>query len=251
MRYNLLWQKGLGIKMVTIQGKGVYGAIAIGQLSFFERSEICVKRERVTDTEHELVRLQKAKEAAKQELSVLYEKAILEIGETNAQIFEIHKMMLDDLDYLDSITNIIENQNMNAEYAVWETGEEFAEIFATMDNDYMKERSSDVKDITKRIVSHLCNVGSTDTLTEPVILVADDLSPSETVVLDKSKILAFVTVHGATNSHTAILARTMNIPALIGVDMDLSTLASGMEAAVDGFAEEFIVEPDGESRSGL
>ena len=174
-----------------------------------------------------------------------------EVGEDGAEIVQIQLFMLEDEDYQESIEEKITSQYMNAEYAVWETGEEFAEIFATMDNDYMKERSSDVKDITKRIVSHLCNVGSTDTLTEPVILVADDLSPSETVVLDKSKILAFVTVHGATNSHTAILARTMNIPALIGVDMDLSTLASGMEAAVDGFAEEFIVEPDGESRSGL
>ena len=237
--------------MNRLKGKAVYKGVALGKIHILQKQEYELKKEQIQDVEAELARVLEAKEKAALELQALHDKALEEVGEDGAEIVQIQLFMLEDEDYQESIEEKITSQYMNAEYAVWETGEEFAEIFATMDNDYMKERSSDVKDITKRIVSHLCNVGSTDTLTEPVILVADDLSPSETVVLDKSKILAFVTVHGATNSHTAILARTMNIPALIGVDMDLSTLASGMEAAVDGFAEEFIVEPDGESRSGL
>ena len=237
--------------MNRLKGKAVYKGVALGKIHILQKQEYELKKEQIQDVEAELARVLEAKEKAALELQALHDKALEEVGEDGAEIVQIQLFMLEDEDYQESIEEKITSQYMNAEYAVWETGEEFAEIFATMDNDYMKERSSDVKDITKRIVSHLCNVGSTDTLTEPVILVADDLSPSETVVLDKSKILAFVTVHGATNSHTAILARTMNIPALIGVDMDLSTLASGMEAAVDGFAEEFIVEPDGECRSGL
>ena len=237
--------------MNRLKGKAVYKGVALGKIHILQKQEYELKKEQIQDVEAELARVLEAKEKAALELQALHDKALEEVGEDGAEIVQIQLFMLEDEDYQESIEEKITSQYMNAEYAVWETGEEFAEIFATMDNDYMKERSSDVKDITKRIVSHLCNVGSTDTLTEPVILVADDLSPSETVVLDKSKILAFVTVHGATNSHTAILARTMNIPALIGVDMDLSTLASGMEAAVDGFTEEFIVEPDGESRSGL
>lgn len=237
--------------MNRLKGKAVYKGVALGKIHILQKQEYELKKEQIQDVEAELARVLEAKEKAALELQALHDKVLEEVGEDGAEIVQIQLFMLEDEDYQESIEEKITSQYMNAEYAVWETGEEFAEIFATMDNDYMKERSSDVKDITKRIVSHLCNVGSTDTLTEPVILVADDLSPSETVVLDKSKILAFVTVHGATNSHTAILARTMNIPALIGVDMDLSTLASGMEAAVDGFAEEFIVEPDGESRSGL
>lgn len=237
--------------MNRLKGKAVYKGVALGKIHILQKQEYELKKEQIQDVEAELARVLEAKEKAALELQALHDKALEEVGEDGAEIVQIQLFMLEDEDYQESIEEKITSQYMNAEYAVWETGEEFAEIFAAMDNDYMKERCSDVKDITKRIVSHLCNVGSTDTLTEPVILVADDLSPSETVVLDKSKILAFVTVHGATNSHTAILARTMNIPALIGVDMDLSTLASGMEAAVDGFAEEFIVEPDGESRSGL
>ena len=233
--------------MVTIQGKGVYGAIAIGQLSFFERSEICVKRERVTDTDHELVRLQKAKEVAKQELSVLYEKAILEIGETNAQIFEIHKMMLDDLDYLDSITNIIENQNMNAEYAVAVTADNFAIMFAAMDDAYMKERAADVKDVSNRLLRCFSKGGDKKQQTKDgVIICADDLAPSETVQMDKSRVLAFVTQKGSLNSHTAILARTMNIPAVIGVGESLVSSMDGKLAIVDGYTGEVFVEPDEE-----
>lgn len=233
--------------MVTIQGKGVYGAIAIGQLSFFQRSEICVKRERVTDTDHELVRLQRAKKAAQQELTALYEKAILEIGETNAQIFEIHKMMLDDLDYLDSITNIIETQKMNAEYAVAVTADNFAMMFAAMDDAYMKERAADVKDVSNRLLRCFSKEGDEKQHTkEGVIICADDLAPSETVQMDKSKVLAFVTQKGSLNSHTAILARTMNIPAVIGVGEHLVSSMDGKLAIVDGYTGEVFVEPDEE-----
>jgi len=237
--------------MNRLKGKAVYKGVALGKIHILQKQEYEIEKEQIQDVEAELARVLEAKEKAALELQALHDKALEEVGEDGAEIVQIQLFMLEDEDYQESIEEKISSQHMNAEYAVWKTGEEFAEVFATMDNDYMKERSSDVKDITKRIVGHLCNVGSTDVLTEPVILVADDLSPSETVVLDKRKILAFVTVHGATNSHTAILARTMNIPALIGVDMDLTALTSGMEAAVDGFAEEFIVEPDEECRGGL
>ena len=237
--------------MNRLKGKAVYKGVALGKIHILQKQEYEIKKEQIQDAEAELARVLEAKEKAAMELKTLYDKALEDVGEDGAEIVQIQLFMLEDEDYQESVEEKITSQHVNAEYAVWETGEEFAEVFATMDNDYMRERSADVKDITKRIVSHLCNVAGTDVLTEPVILVADDLSPSETVVLDKSKILAFVTVHGATNSHTAILARTMNIPALIGVDMDLAALASGTEAAVDGFAEEFIIEPDEECRSGL
>ena len=230
--------------MNRLKGKAVYKGVALGKIHILQKQEYEIKKEQIQDTEAELARVLSAKEKATRELQELHDKALEEVGEDGAEIVQIQLFMLEDEDYQESIEEKIKSQHMNAEYAVWETGTEFAEVFATMDNDYMKERASDVKDITKRIVRHLCNMDSADDLTEPVIIVADDLSPSETVVLDKSKILAFVTVHGATNSHTAILARTMNIPALIGVDMDLSTMVSGMEAAVDGFAEEFVLEPD-------
>lgn len=234
--------------MNVVKGKAVYRGVALGKIHILQKQEYDIKKEEIQDVEAELSRVAKAKEQATKELELLRDKAMEEVGEDGAEIVQIQLFMLEDEDYQESIEDKISSGHMNAESAVWETGEEFAEVFSTMDNDYMKERASDVKDITKRIVRILCNVESTDVLTEPVIVVADDLSPSETVVLDKSKILAFATVHGATNSHTAILARTMNIPALIGVDMDLAALYSGMEAAVDGFAEEFIVEPDEECR---
>lgn len=237
--------------MNRLKGKAVYKGVALGKIHILQKQEYEIKREQIHDVEAELARVHEAKQNAAAELQALYDKALEEVGEDGAEIIQIQIFMLEDEDYQESVEQKICSQYMNAEYAVWQTGEEFAEIFATMDDDYMKERSADVKDVTKRIVNQLCNGGGMDVLTEPVILLADDLSPSETVVLDKSKILAFVTVHGATNSHTAILARTMNIPALIGVDMDLSSIASGMEAAVDGFQEEFIVEPDEECRNKL
>lgn len=237
--------------MNKVRGKAVYQGVALGKIHVFEKQDYEITKEQIQDVEAELARVFAAKEKATAELEQLRDKAMEEVGEDGAEIVQVQLFMLDDEDYQEGIEEKITSGHMNAESAVWETGEEFAEMFSAMDNDYMKERALDVRDITKRIVRILCNVESTDVLTEPVIIVADDLTPSETVVLDKSKILAFVTVHGATNSHTAILARTMNIPALIGVDMDLSNLVSGMEAAVDGFAEEFIIEPDEEKRTAI
>ena len=229
------------------KGKAVYQGIALGKIHILKKQEYEIKKETIQDVEAELLRVAEAKETANKELQALYDKALEEVGEENAAIIQIQQMMLEDDDYQDAIEDKIRSWQVNAEYAVSETGAEFAQIFATMDDTYMKERSADVKDITKRIVKCLLDdsEGATD-FTEPVIIVADDLSPSETVVLDKSKILAFATVHGSTNSHTAILARTMNIPALIGVDMNISEMSSGMEAVVDGFNEEFIIEPDEE-----
>lgn len=238
--------------MITIQGKGVYGAIAIGQLSFFQRGEIRVKRERVEDTGQELARFEKAKAHAMEELSALYDKALREIGETNAQIFEIHQMMLEDLDYVDSITNIIENQHMNAEYAVAVTADNFAMMFSSMDDEYMKERAADVKDVSNRLLRCFKQNGNTSAVAcEGMIICADDLAPSETVQLDKSKVLAFVTQNGSLNSHTAILARTMNIPAVIGAGTALKAEYDGMTAIVDGFTGEVYIDPDDETMARL
>lgn len=230
--------------MNRIKGKAVYKGVVLGNIHVLKKQEYHIQKKHIEDTQAALERVAAAKEQARAQLQTLYDKAMAEVGEEGAEIIQIQMFMLDDEDYQEKIEDWINNQHVNAEYAVWETGTEFAEVFATMDDDYMKERALDVRDITKRIVGCLCGQDAEETLSEPSIIVADDLTPSETVVLDKSKILAFVTVHGAANSHTAILARTMNIPALIGVDMDLSALASGMEAAVDGFAEEFIIQPD-------
>ena len=229
--------------MEVLNGKSVFSGIAIGKVSIYNKGDGQVKREKVTDTAAEIQRFEAAKEKAKEQLGELYEKALREVGEVNAMIFEVHQMMLDDLDYVEAITHMIENQSINAEYAVATTGDNFSEMFASMDDDYMKARSADVKDISNRVVSILQgrdNSGlSSD---EPIIVVADDLAPSETVQLDKSKVLAFVTRHGSTNSHTAILARTMNIPALIGVDY--SDDMNGKEAIVDGYNGIFYVEPE-------
>lgn len=229
--------------MEVLNGKSVFGGIAIGKISIYEKGDDQVKREKIDDTATEVQRFENAKEKAKEQLGVLYEKALREVGEVNAMIFEVHQMMLDDLDYVEAITHMIENQNINAEYAVATTGDNFSEMFASMDDDYMKARAADVKDISNRVVAILQGKGDHSmTGDEPVIVVADDLAPSETVQLDKSKVLAFVTRHGSTNSHTAILARTMNIPALIGVDY--SDDMDGMEAVVDGYNGVLYVEPD-------
>lgn len=230
--------------MNRIKGKAVYKGVVLGNIHVLKKQEYHIQKKQIQDTQAALDRVAEAKEKARAQLQALYDKAMAEVGEEGAEIIQIQMFMLDDEDYQEKIEDWINNQHVNAEYAVWETGAEFAEVFATMDDDYMKERALDVRDITKRLVGCLCGQDTEEVLSEPSIIVADDLTPSETVVLDKSKILAFVTVHGAANSHTAILARTMNIPALIGVDMDLSALSSGMEAAVDGFAEEFIIQPD-------
>ncbi|MGN0365621.1 MAG: phosphoenolpyruvate--protein phosphotransferase [Suilimivivens sp.] len=235
--------------MKRIAAKTVYKGIALGKIHVMQKSDSSVNRSRVDDPENEILRVHQSIDVAESQLQELYDKAVKEVGESNAAIFEVHQMMLRDLDYVESIENIIRTQQVNAEYAVAVTGDNFAEMFAGMDDDYMKARSADVKDISERLIC--CLKGGTsqgDVFKEPVIIVADDLAPSETVTLDKSKILAFVTVHGSTNSHTAILARTMNIPALIGAEMNLDELKSGMDALVNGFSGEFIIEPSEEIR---
>ena len=227
---------------MTIQGKSVYSGVAIGRLAIYRKSENQVKREKITDTAKEVKRFEDAKDTAKQQLAGLYDKALKEVGEVNAAIFEVHQMMLNDLDYIESITNMIEGQQVNAEYAVATTGDTFSEMFAAMDDDYMRERAADVRDVSNRVVSILQGNGGNDlNADEPVILLADDLAPSETVQLDKSKVLSFVTRHGSTNSHTAILARTMNIPALIGVDFPEDV--DRKMGIVDGYEGRIIIDP--------
>lgn len=230
-------------------GKGVYGAVAIGRLAVFKRQEVAVKRSHIADAEAEKARLAAAKELAAGQLQEIYEKALKEVGEANAQIFEIHRLMLEDEDYNESIRNIIETQMVNAEYAVAVTSDNFAEMFASMDDSYMQARAADVKDISDRIIRNLNEAGGSAALEDgKMIICADDLAPSETVLLDKEKVLAFVTAHGSSNSHTAILARNMNIPAIIGVGDDfLKTIQDGESAIVDGFTGEIFVDPDEET----
>lgn len=231
-----------GESMQELKGISVFGGIAIGRISVYNKDESTVKRVKIEDTAAEVKRFEEAKETAKEQLQALYEKALVEVGEVNAMIFDVHQMMLDDLDYVEAITHMIENQGINAEYAVATTGDNFSNMFAAMDDDYMKARAADVKDISNRVVKIL--QGKKDSVLdgdEPVILLADDLAPSETVQLDKSKVLAFVTRHGSTNSHTAILARTMNIPALIGVKFEENV--DGKFAIVDGYNGNVYVEP--------
>lgn len=238
--------------MECLKGKSVYKGVAFGKISVLKKDDYVVKRVKIEDTQAELQRVEEAVEASKQQLQKLYEKALKEVGEASAAIFEVHQMMLEDEDYKESIENIISTQQVNAEYAIASTGDNFSQMFASMDDDYMRARAADIKDISNRLVKNLSGQ-SADVmdLDEPVIVVADDLSPSETVQMDKEKILAFVTVHGSANSHTAILARMMNIPALIGVDMDLEALHTGTEAAVDGFHGEFFVDPSEEVKERI
>lgn len=229
--------------MEKYSGKSIFRKVAIGRIFFYEKNTAVVKRMKVDDSKAELERFEQAKEAAKAQLQGLYEKALQEVGDSGAAIFEVHMMMIDDLDYNGSIQNMIESQNVNAEYAVAMTGDNFSSMFAEMDDDYMKARAADVKDISERLVSVLSGVDNDmGNLEEPVILVADDLAPSETVQMDKSKLLAFVTEHGSSNSHTAILARTMNIPAIIGIPIDKEW--HGHMAIVDGYAGCVIIDPD-------
>ena len=239
--------------MTRYVGKGVYNAVAIGRISLFGRNETVVQRTHVKDIQKEISRLEAAKSAAVQQLSEIYEKALKEVGETNAAIFEIHQMMLEDEDYNDSIQNIITTQQVNAEYAVAVTADNFAEMFAAMDDAYMQARAADVRDISNRIIANLLGTGnSAQTADDKMIICADDLAPSETVSLDKDKVLAFVTAHGSSNSHTAILARNMNIPAVRGVgDEFLSAVKDGDEAIVDGFTGEIFIDPDDETRERL
>lgn len=235
--------------MQYFQGKSVYKGIVMGPVAVLKKNDYQVKRARIEDPEAEVKRVKEAVEVSKKQLGRLYDKAVREVGEASAAIFEVHQMMLEDEDYLESMENMIRIELVNAEYAVVATGDNFAEMFAAMDDEYMKARSADVKDISERLVRNLSGEGDNDLSSmEPSIIVADDLSPSETVQMDKEKILAFVTVHGSTNSHTAILARMMNIPALIGVPMDLNGLKTGMTAVVDGFSGQVIFEPEEDVR---
>ena len=239
--------------MKQFTGKGVYGAVAMGKISLFKKQDTVIQRTSVTDTEAEKARVEAAKAAASEQLQAIYEKALKEVGETNAQIFEIHMMMLEDDDYNESIQNIIDTQKVNAEYAVSITADNFAEMFSAMDDAYMQARAADVRDISDRIIANLTGTAAAqNTSSEKVIICADDLAPSETVSLDKDKVLAFVTAHGSSNSHTAILARNMNIPAVIGVGSDfLKEVQDGTEAIVDGFTGEIFVEPDETTRQRL
>ena len=232
--------------MKKYSGKGVYGAIAIGKISVLKKNDAAVTRVHVEDAAAEKARVEKAKQAAAEQLQAIHDKALKEVGEANAQIFEIHIMMLEDEDYNESIANIIDTQQVNAEYAVAVTSDNFAEMFAAMDDAYMQARSADVRDISNRIIANL--TGTADSSAEScdsMIVCADDLAPSETVALDKDKVLAFVTAHGSSNSHTAILARNMNIPAVIGMgDEFLTEISSGTPAIVDGYTGTVIVDPD-------
>lgn len=235
--------------MKKYSGKGVYGAVAIGRISVFKKADLSVERVHREDTDTEKKRVETAKDQARQQIQELYEKALKEVGEANAQIFEIHMMMLDDEDYNESIEHIIDTQKVNAEYAVAVTSDNFSEMFASMDDAYMQARSADVKDISNRIIANLMGEKERKNASDDkMIICADDLAPSETVSLDKDRVLAFVTAYGSSNSHTAILARNMNIPAVIGVgDGFLSEIADGQNAVVDGFMGEIYVDPDEET----
>jgi len=235
--------------MTVFQGKGVYGAIAIGKASIFSRGGADVRRESIDDPAKELERVEAAKALAAEQLEAIHDKALKEVGEANAEIFEIHIMMLDDEDYNDSIRNIIETQKVNAEYAVAVTSDNFAEMFANMDDAYMQARSADVKDISNRLIACMSDGGSgSSESSEKMIVCADDLAPSETVSLDKDKVLAFVTAFGSSNSHTAILARNMNIPAVIGAGEEfLKNIHDGDMLIVDGHTGEIYVDPDDET----
>ncbi len=231
--------------MMKFNGKSVYKGIAVGPVMVLRQEEQKVRRSKVEDTDAEMERVRQAVGMAQEQLQKLYDKAVAEVGEASAAIFEVHQMMLEDEDYLDAINNMIRTELVGAEYAVAVTGDNFSEMFAGMDDEYMKARAADVKDISNRLIQ--CLSGSRENsleLREPSIIVGDDLSPSETVQMDKQKILAIVTVHGSANSHTSILARMMNIPALIGVPMELEKISSGMKAVVDGMQGEVIFEPD-------
>ena len=230
------------MEMIKVKGKTVYKAIARGPILVTDKQEAVITADTVSDVEAEVRRVTKAIDTAKQQIGKLYEKALEEVGEESAAIFEVHQMMLEDDEYLDSIFNMIRDDSLNAEYAVKMTGNTFSQIFATMNDEYMKARSADILDISNRVIRVLTNQEDVS-LEEASIIIADDLSPSETVQMDKSKILGFVTVHGSTNSHTAILARMMNIPALVMTPLELSELKTGMEAIVDGINGEIIINP--------
>ena len=235
--------------MVKYQGKGVYGAVAVGKVSVFKRQDVQVKRFKIDHVEGEIARLEAAKKKAIEQLQDIYDKALKEVGEANAQIFEIHMMMIEDDDYNDAIVEMINGQSVNAEYAVAVTADNFAEMFASMDDSYMQARAADIRDISNRIIACMTDSeGNHSVSDEKVIICADDLAPSETVSLDKDKVLAFVTAHGSSNSHTAILARNMNIAAIIGVGEEfLGRIKEGDMAVADGYTGEFFLNPDAET----
>ncbi|MDE6829135.1 MAG: phosphoenolpyruvate--protein phosphotransferase [Lachnospiraceae bacterium] len=234
--------------MRIYNGKSVFNGIAIGKIRVYKRDVQQVKRTKVTDMEAELSRFASAKEEAVRQLQGLYDKALKEVGEANAAIFEVHQMMLDDVDYNESVENIVRSQEVNVEYAVAATGDNFSQMFAAMDDDYMRERAADVKDISERLLTILSGKEDhTASAKEPAIIIADDLAPSETVQLDKDMVLSFVTVHGSTNSHTAILARMMEIPALVGTKLPLDDTVDGKTGIVDGGDGKVYVDPDEET----
>lgn len=234
--------------MNVYQGKSVFGGIAIGHLCVYQKGEQRVTRQKIEDVEAEVKRFQVAREAAQAQLGELYDKAVKEVGEANAAIFEMHQMLLEDEDYQDSVENIIRTQQVNAEYATAVTSDHFSSMFAEMDDDYMKERAADIRDISERVIANLNGENKSKVVTdEPVIILADDLAPSETVQLEKDKVLSFVTVHGSVNSHTAILARTMGIPALVSTEMELTQDLDGKLAVVDGNHGTIYVDPDAET----
>jgi len=239
--------------MKRFKGKGVYKAIAVGKISVFKKQEVAIKRVHAENVEYEKARIDAAKRDSLIQLKSIYDKALKEVGETNAQIFEIHMMMLEDEDYNEAIVNIIETQRVNAEYAVAVTSDNFAGMFSSMDDSYMQARAADVKDISNRIIENLIGYETKSASEEDKMIVcADDLAPSETVSLDNARVVAFVTSHGSSNSHTAILARNMNIPAIIGVGEEfLSQIRDGDDAIVDGFTGEIFINPDNETRKVL
>lgn len=234
--------------MKKYTGKSVFAGVAIGKVVLIDKGQQQVKRRKIEDTVHEVARYQEACEKAKEELACLYDKALREVGESGAAIFEIHQMMLDDDDYIESVKNIIDTQMVNAEYAVAQTGDNFSQMFSAMDDEYMRGRAADVKDITERIINILMGgrKGGINS-DEPVIVLAEDLAPSETVQMDKSKILSFVSEKGSVNSHTSILARTMGIPALIGADVPLDESVDGHMGIVDGNNGYLYIDPDDET----
>ena len=238
--------------MITLTGKSVFGGVAIGRIAFYKRNEITIKRTHVDDIEGEVKRFETAKEKAVAQLQELYNKAMEDVGESNAMIFEIHQMMLGDLDYVESIVNIITTQKVNAEYAIGTTADNFAAMFQAMDDAYMQGRAADVKDVSERLLQVLSD-NSTDAMKmdEPSIIAADDLVPSETVQLDKEKALSFITMYGSANSHTAILARTMNIPAVISLGEDLKKEYDGKLAIVDGLEGKVYIEPDAKTMEAM
>lgn len=234
--------------MITFTGKGAFGGYAMGQILFYNRIQTGIKAHTVEDPIAELERFFAAQKTAIEQLGELYEKALLEVGRSSAMIFQIHQMMLEDVDYVGSITNMIQNQGQNAEYAVSVTAAKFANMFATMDDPYMRERSADVKDISQRLINVLThNHDGIISFEKPVIIAANDLVPSEIMQLDKDKVLAFVTCHGSINSHTAILARIMNIPAVVNLGTDFTKEYDGREAIVDGYNGKLIISPNQEA----